>query len=154
MLAHDMARAAGGEFLLRIEDIDQSRTRPEWEDLIYEDLTWLGVTWDGPVLRQSDRLDRYRQAIKDLWDTSLLFECICSRRDVLEAASAPNEGTPPFGPDGVIYPGTCRDRKKDGVRIAPAAAAALRLDMTAAAARTGPVGFDDTGETLRPPPFP
>ena len=146
MLAHDMARAVGGEFLLRIEDIDQSRARVEWEDLIYEDLSWLGLTWDGPVMRQSERLDRYRRALDRLWDASLLFACTCTRRDVLEAARAPNEATPAVGPDGVVYPGTCRDRKTSATRPRPPRDAALRLDMAAAVAAAGPIGFEETGE--------
>ncbi len=63
IFAHDMARKAGGQFLLRIEDIDQSRARPHWEEQIYDDLRWLGLTWHGPVLRQSDRLNIYRDAL-------------------------------------------------------------------------------------------
>ena len=129
ILAHDMARAAGGDFILRIEDIDQSRARPEWEELIYEDLRWLGLTWDGPVLRQSKRLVFYQDALTALWDRHLLFACTCNRRDILEAASAPNEGTPTTGPDGLVYPGTC----KIGPRGGPAPKdVALRLDISAA----------------------
>lgn len=66
ILAHDMARAAGGRFLLRIEDIDQTRARVEWETLIQDDLRWLGLTWDGPIQRQSDRLDTYRRDRKSV----------------------------------------------------------------------------------------
>lgn len=110
MLAHDMARAEGGEFLLRIEDIDRSRARPEWEDLIYEDLDWLGIHWDGPVMRQSERLADYDSALDQLWLANLIFPCTCTRRDITEALSAPQEGvSPPVGPDGPIYPGTCRE---------------------------------------------
>ncbi len=103
-----MARAEGGEFLLRIEDIDQSRARPEWEEQFYDDLRWLGLSWEEPVMRQSDRQAAYSEKLCWLWDHNLLFACSCSRRDVAEAASAPNEGMPPMGPDGIIYPGTCR----------------------------------------------
>ena len=108
ILAHDMALAEGGAFLLRIEDIDQSRARPEWEDLIYEDLRWLGLSWEEPVMRQSDRLPVYRQALQKLWNNDYLFPCSCNRRDILSAASAPQEGETPIGPDGIVYPGTCR----------------------------------------------
>ncbi|THD75003.1 tRNA glutamyl-Q(34) synthetase GluQRS [Thalassobius vesicularis] len=108
LLAHDMARSAGGTFLLRIEDIDQSRARPEWEAQIYDDLTWLGLTWPTPVLRQSDRLPLYRAALKHLWARGLLYPCTCNRRDIAAAASAPQEGAPLHGPDGIVYPGTCR----------------------------------------------
>ncbi|QXT38509.1 tRNA glutamyl-Q(34) synthetase GluQRS [Gymnodinialimonas ceratoperidinii] len=109
ILAHDMARAAGGQFLLRIDDLDQSRARPEWEELIYEDLRWLGLSWDG-LRRQSDHFDSYRDAIQTLADTGAVYPCRCSRADITAAASAPQEGVPEFGPDGRIYPGTCRDR--------------------------------------------
>ncbi len=116
MLAHDMALAKGGEFLLRIEDIDQSRARPEWEEMIYEDLRWLGLGWDEPVLRQSERSVAYKRALQKLWDRGNLFPCTCRRRDILAAASAPNEGAPLTGPDGVVYPGTCRDTaSRDGL---------------------------------------
>lgn len=108
LLAHDMARAAGGTFLLRIEDIDQSRARPEWESQIIDDLTWLGLTWPHPVLRQSDRLPLYRAALKHLWARGLLYPCTCNRRDIAAAAAAPQEGAPLHGPDGIVYPGTCR----------------------------------------------
>ncbi len=109
LTAWDRAMAEGGDFLLRIEDIDQSRARPEWEQQIYEDLEWLGLWWPKPVLRQSERLEAYQSAILSLWERSLLFPCKCSRRDVEQAMSAPQEGIPNFGLDGPIYPGTCRD---------------------------------------------
>ena len=136
MIAHDIARAEGGEFLLRIEDIDRTRARPEWEELIYEDLRWLGLSWDGPVMRQSERLDAYRAALTELWNRDLLFPCTCKRRDIMAAASAPHEGEPLTGPDGIIYPGTCRGRHPK--RGLPAFAtgipegAALRLSMAMA----------------------
>lgn len=116
MLAHDMALAEGGEFLLRIEDIDQSRARPEWEDLIYEDLRWLGLSWEEPVMRQSERLPAYAQALDRLWQDNLLYPCSCTRRDIAEALGAPQEGVAPtFGPDGPVYPGTCRPSRFDRV---------------------------------------
>jgi glutamyl-Q tRNA(Asp) synthetase len=109
ILAHDMARAAGGQFLLRIEDIDRERSRPEWEALILEDLAWLGLTWDDAVMRQSDRLPAYAAALDTLWDRHLLYPCDCTRRDIASAMSAPQEGAEPaIGPDGPVYPGTCR----------------------------------------------
>lgn len=135
MLAHDMARAAGGEFLLRIEDIDQSRARPEWEQLIYDDMEWLGLTWDGPVMRQSHRMGAYTKALDTLWSRGLLYPCDCNRRDIAEAASAPQEGAPLLGPDGIVYPGTCRAKPRPTSRPE---GTALRLDM-AKAALTGAV---------------
>lgn len=109
-LAHDLARAASGTFLLRIEDIDQSRARPEWEDQIYDDLHWLGLDWPEPVMRQSDRLAAYADALARLTDMGLTYPCRCRRGDIEAAAGAPQEGVPQFGPDGRIYPGTCRNR--------------------------------------------
>lgn len=111
LLAHDMALAAGGEFLLRVEDIDQSRARPQWEQQIYDDLEWLGVRWPQPVLRQSERTEAYRKSLLKLTEMGLLFPCWCKRADIEMAASAPQEGVPRFGADGLIYPGTCRWRK-------------------------------------------
>ncbi|WP_146585515.1 tRNA glutamyl-Q(34) synthetase GluQRS [Puniceibacterium confluentis] len=130
LLAHDMARARNGCFLLRIEDIDRARSKPHWEQQIYDDLAWLGIGWDAPPLRQSDRQDTYQAALDTLWGRGLLYPCSCTRRDITEAASAPQEGSlPPVGPDGLIYPGTCRTRPRPARRPGDAA---LRLDLTAA----------------------
>lgn len=127
-----MARAAGGRFMLRIEDIDHTRCRPRFEAQIYHDLTWLGVTWDAEPMRQSERMGAYATALDQLWERGLLYPCTCTRRDIAEAA-APQEGDPPFGPDGVIYPGTCRDAPRSGPRPQ---GAALRLDIARAAPAT------------------
>ncbi|MDC0135204.1 tRNA glutamyl-Q(34) synthetase GluQRS [Sulfitobacter sp.] len=128
LLAHDLAQAAGGEFLLRIEDIDRSRARPEWEAQIYDDLEWLGLRWKMPVTRQSDRQFAYQTVLDDLWDRGLLYRCTCSRADIAAAASAPQEGAPLLGPDGVLYPGTCRpESPPTGQRPRDIP---LRLDMT------------------------
>lgn len=143
ILAHDMARRAGGVFLLRIEDIDQSRARPEWEARIYDDLTWLGLTWDGAVMRQSDRTGAYAAALDDLWARGLLYPCHCNRRDILTAASAPQEGIEPAsGPDGIIYPGTCRTCDRTGPRPQKTA---LRLDLARAVQDAPGLGFTETG---------
>jgi glutamyl-Q tRNA(Asp) synthetase len=146
ILAHDMARAAGGHFLLRIEDIDQSRARPAWEAQIYEDLHWLGLTWDGDVMRQSDRLPAYRAALAALWQRGLIYPCTCTRRDILEAASAPQEGvTPAIGPDGPVYPGTCRHIPDPEGSLPDAA---LRLNIKAAVAMlSAPLTFTETGSS-------
>ncbi len=130
LLAHDMARAAGGTFHLRIDDLDQSRARPEFEAQIYDDLSWLGLDWTRPALRQSARLPRYRTALDTLWQMGLLYPCTCTRGDIRAAAAAPQEGAPLNGPDGLIYPGTCRP---DAPPLGPMPAdSALRLDMTRA----------------------
>jgi glutamyl-Q tRNA(Asp) synthetase len=110
MLAHDMAVAQGGEFLLRIEDIDQSRSRATWEAQIYDDLTWLGLRWPTPVMHQSKRLSVYGATLDKLWKSNYIYPCTCTRADINAALSAPQEGVPTHGPDGLIYPGTCRPR--------------------------------------------
>lgn len=142
LCAYGLARAEGGEFLLRIEDIDQSRARPEWEAQIYEDLAWLGLDWPRPVLRQSDRMPAYRAALDALWERGLLYACRCNRRDIAAAASAPQEGAAPtIGPDGIVYPGTCRHAGH------PKEVGALRLDMAKALEKIGdmPLSFTETG---------
>lgn len=103
-----LTAAAQGDFLLRIEDIDRDRCRPEYEAAIFEDLAWLGLTWPQPVMRQSDRMPAYGQALARL--APLTYPCRCRRGDIRAALSAPQEGALPAGPDGLIYPGTCRGR--------------------------------------------
>ena len=140
LCAHDAARAAGGQFLLRIDDLDQSRARALWEDQIYADLTWLGLAWDGPVRRQSEHFADYRAALDDLAQSGAVYPCRCSRADIAAAASAPQEGVPAFGPDGRIYPGTCRGRPYSERQPGDA----LRLDLAKAA--TPPLRtFTETG---------
>lgn len=150
LLAHDMARAAGGAFLLRIEDIDRTRARPHWEQQIYDDLTWLGVTWDAPPMRQSDRQPAYAAALRSLWERGFLYPCSCTRRDILAAASAPQEGAEPaYGPDGLIYPGTCKHDRPVATSPMPAKQT-LRLDMTRAVAALRAdhkgLAFQETGQ--------
>ena len=150
MLAHDMALQHDGGFLLRIEDIDQSRARDAWEDQIYDDLAWLGLRWPQPVMRQSDRLDRYKTALRALWARNLVFPCTCSRRDIQVAASAPQEGSEPaFGPDGVVYPGTCRLTQRVFAPDPMPETAALRLNMRRALeVLTAPLQYIDTDQTV------
>jgi glutamyl-Q tRNA(Asp) synthetase len=132
ILAHDMARAVGGRFLLRIEDIDRARARPEWEAQIYDDLTWLGLHWETPILRQSDQLSSYKTALQDLWQRGCLYPCSCNRRDIEAALTAPQEGDPlPRGPDGLIYPGTCRPKGSVPPTGPMPEDAALRLNLSA-----------------------
>lgn len=147
LLAHDMARTAGGRFLLRIEDIDRQRSKPEWEAQIHDDLRWLGVDWDGPVMRQSDRVPAYEAALDALWNRDLLFPCTCTRRDIAAAASAPQEGGDPvIGPDGVIYPGTCRDPAGVPFSMRPRpSGVALRLNMRLALLIAGKAVTDTSG---------
>ena len=142
MLAHDLARAEGGTFLLRIEDIDPQRSRQVWEAQLIDDLTWLGISWDGEPPRQSDRLPVYQRALDTLWLAGLLYPCTCTRRDIEGALSAPQEGVSlPVGPDGLIYPGTCRHRlafERTFPESHPRPAdAVLRLDMALAVQAPG-----------------
>ncbi|SPH17960.1 Glutamate--tRNA ligase [Defluviimonas aquaemixtae] len=149
MLAHDLALNAGGEFLLRIEDIDRIRSRPEWEEAIYEDLAWLGISWEAPVMRQSDRMEVYSEALDGLWARDFLFPCTCTRKDIAAAMSAPQEGAA-MGPDGLIYPGTCR-RSHTGLphSLAPRPKDQhLRLYMSLAASSVCEHHVNRSGETL------
>jgi glutamyl-Q tRNA(Asp) synthetase len=99
---------------LRIEDIDRERCKPEYEQAIYDDLAWLGLEWPLPVMRQSDRMADYQQALERL--SPLTYPCRCRRGDIRAAMSAPQEGVLPAGPDGLIYPGTCRHRAMQDAR--------------------------------------
>jgi glutamyl-Q tRNA(Asp) synthetase len=116
MLGFDMAMEEGGEWLLRIEDIDQQRSKPEWERQICEDLEWLGLWWPEPVMRQSERGEAYEAALQRLAWHGHLYRCDCSRADILAALDAPQEGAAPvLGPDGLVYPGTCKSKEKHGL---------------------------------------
>jgi glutamyl-Q tRNA(Asp) synthetase len=139
LLGWRAAQRAGGRFLLRIEDIDRGRCRPEFESAIFEDLAWLGIDWEQPVRRQSEHLADYRAALDRLEAMGLLYPCFCSRKDIAAAATAPHEG------ETVLYPGTCRslDPGLAAERRAAGAPFALRLDVAKAVARTGPVSFLD-----------
>ncbi|MEA3031087.1 MAG: glutamyl-Q tRNA(Asp) synthetase [Sphingomonadales bacterium] len=136
LLAHDFARAQGGTFLLRIEDIDPGRSRPEHVDSIIEDLLWLGLEWDGEMLYQSERLGLYAEALERLKAEGLLYPCFCTRADIAASAAAPQ------GRDGPLYPGTCRGLAAPDL----ARPHAWRLDVAKAAARAGPLYWHD-GDT-------
>lgn len=133
-----LARACGGQFRLRIEDIDRTRCRPEHEAGEIEDLRWLGIGWDGPVLRQSERLPVYAAAFDRLRAMGLEYPCFCTRADVAAAARAPH------GPEGIVYPGTCRalSAAERAERMAREAFA-WRLDVAAALGVTGPLTWRD-----------
>ncbi|WBU61441.1 tRNA glutamyl-Q(34) synthetase GluQRS [Paracoccus albus] len=109
-------KASPGQFLLRIEDIDRDRCKPEFEAAIFEDLAWLGLEWRQPVMRQSDRMAVYRDALSYLGDLGVTYPCSCTRGDIKAALSAPQEGALIHGPDGLIYPGTCRGRSMRDLR--------------------------------------
>jgi len=148
--------AAGGRFLLRLEDIDRARCRPEYERAIEADLAWLGLEWERPVRRQSEHFDDYAAALDRLQAAGLLYPCFCTRREIL--AEIERIGGAPQGPDGPLYPGTCgqltaAERRS---RIADGLAYALRLDMARAGARTGPLAWTDLGrgsQAARPERF-
>ena len=130
VVAHDLARTRGGKFLLRIEDIDGTRSRAEFVPEMLADLEWLGLKWDEAVAFQSARLGSYAAAGERLKAMGLLYPCQCTRAEVLEAATA-------TGPDGPVYPGTCRGRAIDPE------GAAWRIDMAKALERTGSLGWTD-----------
>jgi glutamyl-Q tRNA(Asp) synthetase len=143
IVAHDLARERGGRFLLRIEDIDGTRSRPELTREFRDDLAWLGLSWDEEAL-QSQRLARYEAAAERLREMGLLYRCTCTRAEIAAAATT-------HGPDGPTYPGTCKGRTID-----PALPAAWRLDVAKAGERAGPLTWYDeiAGEQqARPEPF-
>jgi glutamyl-Q tRNA(Asp) synthetase len=144
------ARDAGGRFLLRIEDIDPTRCRPDFTDAILQDLAWLGLDWDGEVRVQSRHLADYRAVLDALDARGLLYPCFCTRADIAREVAA--SAAAPHGPDGPLYPGTCR-RLSAGERAARIAAGdqhALRLDMAAALATiAAPLDAREHGDQRR-----
>lgn len=153
LFARRAARQAGGRFLLRIEDIDPGRCRPAFDAAILEDLAWLGLDWDGDVRRQSAHLDDYRAALGRLEAMRLVYPCFCSRKEILAEIEA--AGHAPHGPDGPLYPGTCRglDAADRAARREVGTPYALRLDVAQAARAAGPLAWRDRerGEvTARP----
>ncbi|WP_066968028.1 tRNA glutamyl-Q(34) synthetase GluQRS [Rhizorhabdus dicambivorans] len=153
LCAHDLARSAGGRFLLRIEDIDPIRCRPEHVAGIIEDLAWLGIGWDEPPLFQSQRLPLYADALGRLKAAGLVYPCFCTRARI--AAEIAASAAAPHGPDGPLYPGICRDLPDEerAVRIAAGEAHAWRLDVAKAAALAGPLSWHDAraGEVAATP---
>ena len=147
MFAWRKAHEAGGRFLLRIEDIDPVRCRPEFTEAILEDLAWLGLDWDGEVRVQSAHLPDYRKALDALSARGLLYPCFCTRADIAREIAA--SASAPHGPDGPLYPGTCRRLSGDerAARVAGGEAHALRLDMAAALATlSAPLTFHEEQE--------
>jgi glutamyl-Q tRNA(Asp) synthetase len=135
------ARRDGGRFLLRLEDIDQTRCREEYAAAILEDLAWLNLDWDGPVRRQSDHLDDYRRALDRLTAMGMLYPCFCTRREI--QAEIARAGGAPQSDAGPIYPGTCRGLAAEAVaaRRQSGVDYALRLDVAHALALTGPLSW-------------
>jgi len=155
--AHDMARGNNGNngrFLLRIEDIDGVRSRPEHVAGIVEDLRWLGLEWDGPIVFQSQRLALYQAALDRLKQLGLLYPCFCTRADIMREIAA-SASAPHAGPDGIPYPGTCRnlDATTQVLRLVDEAHA-WRIDIARATALAGELYWKDEalGEVLADPP--
>jgi glutamyl-Q tRNA(Asp) synthetase len=153
LLAHEFARSRDGAFLLRIEDIDPGRSRAEHVDAIIEDLAWLGIEWDGEILFQSERLGLYREALDRLEAAGLVYPCFCTRAaiaaEIAASAAAPHPGSRSGagGPDGPLYPGTCRALSPgERERRCAAEPHAWRLDAAKAAAEAGPIYWRD-GDT-------
>src|SRR6266478_9687323 len=140
------ARAAGGRFLLRIEDIDHTRCRAQYAAAIVEDLAWLGLDWDGPIRWQSEHLADYRAALARLEAGGLLYPCFCTRRAI--QAEIDRAGGAPQGETGAPYPGTCRHlgAAQRAEKRRSATDYAWRLDVAAALTRTGPLDFAEEGQ--------
>lgn len=144
LFACEAARQSGGRFLLRIEDIDSQRCRPEFERATFEDLNWVGIHWHGEPLRQSAHMARYAQALEHLQAEGLVYPCFCSRKQI--RMEVEQSGRAPHGPSHeLVYPGICRDidpaeRER---RIAKGEPFAWRLDIARAMALTGPLHWHD-----------
>lgn len=136
-----IAAEAGERFLLRIEDIDTGRCRAQFVDAIFEDLHWLGLNWEEPVLRQSSRFDAYRAALAKLDAEGLLYPCFCTRKEITDEIARAIEA--PHGPEGPHYPGTCRklSANERHARMQAGEQYALRLDAGEAAKRVGALAF-------------
>jgi glutamyl-Q tRNA(Asp) synthetase len=149
LLNFDMARAAGGRLLLRIEDIDRTRCRPEFEAAIYEDLAWLGIEWEQPVRRQSEHFGEYRVALDKLGAMRLTFPSFESRAELAHLVADRESHTRwPRDPDGVpLYPGSARSMPDDErkARMAAGEPYAIRLDMAAAQEWAGPLRWTEAG---------
>lgn len=145
VLAHGAARDAGGKFILRIDDIDGSRSREKYVAASLADLAWLGIDRDGEPVRQSQRLGAYAAALDTLRARDLVYPCFCTRADIAASLSAPH------GPSGAIYPGTCRHLAADerARRIAAGEAHCWRLAMDRAAAQAGELLWEEQGQGMR-----
>ena len=150
LLNFDLARKSGGRFLLRIEDIDATRSRVEFEAAIYEDLAWLGISWETPVRRQSEHFARYREAVEKLAGLGLIYPSFESRAEIARLVAQRDAGAPwPRDPDGApLYPGLAKSLPPDERErlIAQGMPYALRLDMEAALARAGELNWKEFGE--------
>ncbi|MES1197010.1 MAG: tRNA glutamyl-Q(34) synthetase GluQRS [Pseudomonadota bacterium] len=150
LTAFDAAKAAGGRFLLRIEDIDQGRARPEFEAAILEDLAWLGVRWEEPVRRQSEHMDEYARVLDGLASRGLVYRCFLTRRELAEASASAPHGA------GEVFRGEALPPEEEGERLARGDAFAWRLSLKRARAELGPAYFslmfeDETGPVRATP---
>jgi len=146
LLAWSLARRAGGRFLIRIEDIDRQRCRDAYARAILDDLTWLGLDWDGEVRVQSRHFEAYGAAVRRLAARGLLYPCFCTRAEIAREIAA--IGNAPHGADGPLYPGTCRNvpERERAARLAAGEPHALRLDIAAALASVpGPLLCEEAG---------
>lgn len=141
LLGHARARETGGRFRLRIEDLDQTRSRPEFVAGIYEDLRWLGIDWDEPVLVQSERSAAYDAALDRLKQDGLAYACFCTRADIVQSLTAPH------GDAATSYPGTCRNLPDDAQRRATTPHS-WRLDSARALERVALPGWTEHDGTL------
>jgi glutamyl-Q tRNA(Asp) synthetase len=142
--AYELAHKHGGRFLLRLEDIDATRVRPEYETALMEDLTWLGLSWETPVRKQSEHMADYQRALDVLNDRGLLYPCFCTRKEIM--AELANVTAAPQGPDGPLYPGTCRSisQEERSKRMRLGQPYAMRLDMQKALAQVAsPLSWQD-----------
>jgi glutamyl-Q tRNA(Asp) synthetase len=147
------AHESGDDFLLRIEDIDKGRSRDKFIQSIFYDLKWLGLSWDEPSLRQSTRMGAYAEALVNLKARGLVYPCFCTRAEI--AAEFALAGEAQHGPEGPIYPGTCRGLSPEGARhrIEAGENHALRLNVARAAAQVGPLSFNEQGHRYPVDPF-
>lgn len=138
------ARTADGRFLLRIEDTDRGRCRQEFEDQMLDDLRWLGLGWEEPIRRQSEHFDSYQEALTLLREKKLLYPCFCTRKRIMDEIDA--SGVAPHGPDGPVYPGTCRtlNDQERAERISKGIQFAERLNVTAAIDLAGDIADELT----------
>lgn len=153
LFTENAAREADGRFLIRIEDTDRGRCRPEFEEQILDDLKWMGLEWEEPIRRQSEHLESYQTALQDLVAQGLLYPCFCTRKEILEEIDA--AGVAPHGPEGPVYPGTCRhlSQQEREEKSSTGMSFALRLDTEKAHARISEITWHDRdkGEVIARP---
>lgn len=156
LFTENAARETGGRFLLRIEDTDQGRCRPEYEQQMLDDLRWLGLEWEEPIRRQSEHFSSYQEVLNILRKQDLLYPCFCTRKEIMDEIDS--AGVAPHGPDGPIYPGTCRKLTQDqrDQKLTEGTAYAERIDVQKAIQQTGILTWHDHSKgtiTARPERF-